>query len=107
MQGLGRTSVDDIRAQHSLVVKRNNLLPINAVNGPHSSLRRQRSMSIAHDYNLDGYNVDGYNAEKGLLGSSGTQVPVNGKPHVLHRIADARRRQNISVRSAARRLGKS
>jgi transcriptional regulator with XRE-family HTH domain len=54
-------------------------------------------MSIAHDYNV----------ETGLLGSAGTPVPVNGKPHVLHRIADARRRQNISVRSAARRLGKS
>ena len=47
-------------------------------------------MSIAHDYNVDGYNVDGYNAEKALLGPSGTQVPVNGKPFVLHRIADAR-----------------
>ena len=54
-------------------------------------------MSIAHDYNVD----------NGLLGSTGTPVPMQGTPHMLHRIADARRRQNISVRSAARRLGKS
>ena len=54
-------------------------------------------MSIAHDYNV----------ESGLLGPSGTPVSMNGRPHVLHRIADARRRQNVSVRSAARRLGKS
>ena len=54
-------------------------------------------MSIAHDYNV----------EHGFLGPADTPVPAHGKPHMLHRIADARRRQNISVRSAARRLGKS
>lgn len=54
-------------------------------------------MSVAHDYNV----------ENSLLPNSGSPVTMQGKTQVLHRIADARRRQNISVRSAARRLGKS
>ena len=66
-------------------------------------------MSIAHDFGLDG----------GYAGSSDTPVPVNGttgpnhgkgknsNSQTLHRIADARRRQGVSLRSVARRLGKS
>ena len=52
-------------------------------------------MSIAHDIPLD----------TGLSHLPGPPVPSMGPdPRPLHRIADARRRQGISVRSAARRM---
>ena len=51
-------------------------------------------MSIAHDIPFD--------SSLGHLPLP--QVPVEGSQRPLHRIADARRRQGISVRSAARRM---
>jgi transcriptional regulator with XRE-family HTH domain len=45
--------------------------------------------------------------EHGFTRSSETHVPVGGQARVLHRIADARRRQGVSLRSVARRLNKS
>ena len=54
-------------------------------------------MSIAHDISV----------ENGFLGPSGTPVPVISQQRQLHRIADARHRQGVSLRSVARRLGKS
>lgn len=51
-------------------------------------------MSIAHDMSI----------ETSLITSSGSPVPAGGGPRPLHRIAEARRRQNISLRSVARRL---
>jgi transcriptional regulator with XRE-family HTH domain len=41
------------------------------------------------------------------MASSGTPVPKPALGRPLHRIADTRRRQGLSVRSVARRLGKS
>src|SRR3989304_4637166 len=55
-------------------------------------------MSIAHDFS----------AENGLMSTSGSPLPIhNQQQHPLHRIADARRRQGLSLRSVARRMGKS
>lgn len=54
-------------------------------------------MSIAHDYGM----------ENGTYGSSGSPVPIPNNQPGLHKIADARRRQGISLRSVARRMGKS
>jgi hypothetical protein len=54
-------------------------------------------MSIAHDFGMD----------NGYAGSSETPVPIPGQRRPLHRIADARRRQGVSLRSVARRLNKS
>ncbi len=51
-------------------------------------------MSIAHDMSID----------TSVLPSSGPPVSASSGPRPLHRIAEARRRQNVSVRSAARRL---
>ena len=52
-------------------------------------------MSIAHEFPF----------EAGLASSSGPPVPPPpGHPRPLHRIAEARRQQGISARSAARRL---
>jgi len=51
-------------------------------------------MNLAHDMSID--------ASLGHL--PGPQVPVPGAKRSLHRIADTRRRQGISVRSAARRM---
>jgi transcriptional regulator with XRE-family HTH domain len=45
--------------------------------------------------------------ENGFAGSSETRVPVGGQQRTLHRIADARRRQGVSLRSVARRMNKS
>jgi len=51
-------------------------------------------MSVAHDIPFDS-----------TLGHLPVpQVPMAGSPRPLHRIADVRRRQGISVRSAARRM---
>jgi transcriptional regulator with XRE-family HTH domain len=55
-------------------------------------------MSIAHDIS---------SMEHGFTRSSETHVPVGGQARVLHRIADARRRQGVSLRSVARRMNKS
>ena len=54
-------------------------------------------MSIAHDFAI----------ESGLVPTSGSPVPIAGGLQPLHRIAEARHRQGITVRSAARRLGTS
>jgi hypothetical protein len=51
-------------------------------------------MSIAHDIPFD--------SSLGHLPVP--QVPVSAGPRPLHRIADVRRRQGVSVRSAARRM---
>ena len=51
-------------------------------------------MSIGHDNSLDST----------FLHVPLAQVPVSSDQKPLHRIADVRRRQGISVRSAARRL---
>lgn len=51
-------------------------------------------MSIAHDIPF----------EAGLGHLPGPPTPAAGGPRPLHRIADARRRQGISARSAARRM---
>lgn len=55
-------------------------------------------MSIAHNFS---------SMDNGLTGSSEAHVPVGGQPRPLHRIADARRRQGVSLRSVARRMNKS
>jgi transcriptional regulator with XRE-family HTH domain len=55
-------------------------------------------MSIAHNFS---------SMDNGLTGSSDAPVPVTGQQRALHRIADARRRQGVSLRSVARRLNKS
>jgi transcriptional regulator with XRE-family HTH domain len=54
-------------------------------------------MNIAHDISLD----------SGLGHLPGPPVPGAKPKRCLHRIADARRRQGVSVRSAARRMGTS
>jgi len=60
-------------------------------------------MSIAHDVTMD----NGITGSPGLAGTPGKPVPHSGQPRPLHRIADARRRQGVSLRSVARRLNKS
>ena len=57
-------------------------------------------MSIAHDFTMD-------NGFAGSPDTTGSPVPQNGQSRTLHRIADARRRQGVSLRSVARRLNKS
>jgi transcriptional regulator with XRE-family HTH domain len=54
-------------------------------------------MSIAHDF---GVNED-------MTAPSGPPVPISGQLPSLHRIGDTRRRQGLSLRTVARRLGKS
>jgi len=54
-------------------------------------------MNIAHDLGID----------SGLVPVPGSAVPVPNIRRPLHRIAETRRRQGLSVRSAARRLGTS
>ncbi len=54
-------------------------------------------MSIAHDYRVN----------DGMMTPPGASVPVLADQRSLHRIADTRRRQGLSLRSVARRLGKS
>lgn len=54
-------------------------------------------MSIAHDFGMDA----------GLVPTPGSPVPISPGQRPLHRIAETRRRQGVSVRSAARRLGTS
>jgi len=54
-------------------------------------------MSIAHEFSMD----------QGIAGSSGTPLPAGSEQRPLHRIADARRRQGVSLRSVARRLNKT
>lgn len=54
-------------------------------------------MSIAHDYGI----------ESGLVPVPGAPVPVTSTERRLHRIAEARQRQGVSVRTVARRLGTS
>ena len=56
-------------------------------------------MSIAHNFSSS--------MDNSLTGSSETHVPVGGQTRPLHRIADARRRQGVSLRSVARRMNKS
>jgi transcriptional regulator with XRE-family HTH domain len=55
-------------------------------------------MSIAHNFS---------SMDHSLTGSAETHVPVHGEQRPLHRLADARRRQGVSLRSVARRLNKS
>jgi len=55
-------------------------------------------MSIAHNFS---------SMDNGITGSSETPLTVNSQDRPLHRIADARRRQGVSLRSVARRLNKS
>ena len=55
-------------------------------------------MSIAHDFS---------SMEHGLNGSSGTPTPVSSQQRPLHRLAEARRQQGVSLRSVARRLNKT
>lgn len=57
-------------------------------------------MSIAHDFSME----QGFMASNGSTVPS-TAVPMGGTQRALHRIAAARHRQGVSVRSAARRLG--
>jgi hypothetical protein len=52
-------------------------------------------MSIAHDFGM----------EHSFMTTSGASVPVGGEQRALHRVASARHRQGVSMRSAARRLG--
>jgi transcriptional regulator with XRE-family HTH domain len=52
-------------------------------------------MSIAHDFSM----------EHSIMASNGAPVPLGGSKRALHRVAAARHRQGVSVRSAARRLG--
>jgi hypothetical protein len=52
-------------------------------------------MSIAHDFSM----------EHSFMASNGAPVPLNGEKRALHRLAAARHRQGVSLRSAARRLG--
>ena len=52
-------------------------------------------MSIAHDFSM----------EHSFMAANGAQLPVGGERRALHRIASARHRQGVSMRSAARRLG--
>jgi transcriptional regulator with XRE-family HTH domain len=54
-------------------------------------------MSIAQDYGM----------EPGLVPLPGSTVPIHDSTRPLHRIAETRRRQGLSLRSAARRLGTS
>jgi transcriptional regulator with XRE-family HTH domain len=54
-------------------------------------------MSIAHDLG----------SESGLVPIPNSPVPVPATHRPLHRIAETRRRQGLSLRSAARRLGTS
>jgi transcriptional regulator with XRE-family HTH domain len=56
-------------------------------------------MSIAHNFTSS--------MENSFTGSTETHVPLTGQARPLHRIADARRRQGVSLRSVARRLNKS
>lgn len=60
-------------------------------------------MSIAHEFTMD----NGISGTPGLHAAPGTPVPHSGQPKSLHRIAEARRRQGVSLRSVARRLNKS
>src|SRR3990172_8472827 len=57
-------------------------------------------MSIAHDFTMD-------NRIVGSPDPNGSPLPQNGHSPCLHRIAEARRRQGVSLRSVARRLNKS
>jgi len=54
-------------------------------------------MSIAHDIGM----------ESGMVPLPGSLVPIHNSQRPLHRIAETRRRQGLSLRSAARRLGTS
>ena len=54
-------------------------------------------MNLAHDISVD--------ATLGHI--PGPPVPAANPQRSLHRIADARRQQGVSVRSAARRMGTS
>src|SRR5476651_2691697 len=64
------------------------------VNATHFS-RGGSGMSIAHDFSM----------EHSIMASNGAPVPLGGTQRALHRVAAARHRQGVSVRSAARRLG--
>jgi transcriptional regulator with XRE-family HTH domain len=54
-------------------------------------------MSTAHDLGTN----------SGFVPVSGSEVPIPHTQRPLHRIAETRRRQGLSLRSAARRLGTS
>jgi transcriptional regulator with XRE-family HTH domain len=54
-------------------------------------------MSIAQDFGM----------EPGLVPLPGSSVPIPNSQRPLHRIAETRSRQGLSLRSAARRLGTS
>jgi transcriptional regulator with XRE-family HTH domain len=51
--------------------------------------------------------ADDWNADAGLLGIPPTIVPLTSEQRPLHRIAEVRREQGVSLRSAARRMGTS
>lgn len=55
-------------------------------------------MSIAHNFS---------SMEHHFLDPPGSHLPTTGEQRPLHRLADARRRQGVSLRSVARRLNKS
>ena len=52
-------------------------------------------MSIAHNFRM----------EQTFLAPNGDSLPLGTKQRSLHRIAAARHRQGVSIRSAARRMG--
>jgi transcriptional regulator with XRE-family HTH domain len=54
-------------------------------------------MSMAHEIGM----------ESGLVPIAGSPVPICNSARSLHRIAEIRRRQGLSLRSVARRLGTS
>ena len=55
-------------------------------------------MSIAHNYS---------NMDATFTGSSQPPLPLSNRMRPLHRIAETRRRQGVSLRSVARRMNKS
>jgi transcriptional regulator with XRE-family HTH domain len=66
-------------------------------------------MSIAHDFGVnDGMlGPPGEPLPSDLRGGQGPSPTYSSNRRPLHRIADTRRRQGLSLRSVARRLGKS
>lgn len=51
--------------------------------------------------------ADDWNVSTGMLGAGASPVPVTSTERPLHRVAEIRRKQGVSLRSAARRMGTS
>lgn len=51
--------------------------------------------------------ADDWNVSTGMYGTPASPVPITNSERPLHRVAEIRRKQGISVRSAARRMGTS